>query len=50
MHEFSFRFSLVASFLKDPLQNGAKEIKQSIKEDRKYCQKLIARHSEVTLS
>ena len=41
-------FCIVASFLQDPLQNCANEIKQSMKEDPKYCQKLIATHAEVT--
>ncbi|CAB3986629.1 annexin A6-like [Paramuricea clavata] len=40
---------LLASFNQDPLQSCANEIKQSMKEDPKYCQKLIATHAEIDM-
>ncbi|XP_028396288.1 uncharacterized protein LOC114520254 isoform X2 [Dendronephthya gigantea] len=41
--------TLHASFLKDPLQNSAIEIKQSMLEDPVYCKKLIATHAEIDM-
>ncbi len=41
-------FLFAASFSQDQLQNCAKEIKESMKEDPIYCKKLIATHAEVT--